>query len=69
MKSVQMCSHGHAEALTLTNNPIPKPRSRDVLIKVRAVAINPFDLTLLEGQYKDRMPQKLPTIFGSDFAG
>lgn len=69
MKSVQMSSYGHANVLSYAEQAIPEPKSRDVLVKVHAVAVNPFDIKLMEGMYKENIPQKFPLTIGGDFAG
>lgn len=52
----------------LTNFPIPKPTSGQVLVKVIASGINPLDLKIRAGQAA-HAKQPLPAILGIDMAG
>jgi NADPH:quinone reductase-like Zn-dependent oxidoreductase len=65
MKAVRIHQFGGPEVLTYENVPDPKPRKDQVLVRVRACALNHLDIWVREG-----LPGvKLPHILGSDIAG
>jgi NADPH2:quinone reductase len=67
MKAAYIEKPGPAEAIIYGNLPKPKPGDGQVLVKVKAVAVNPVDTYVRAGMY----PMDLPTPFvvGCDFAG
>jgi NADPH:quinone reductase-like Zn-dependent oxidoreductase len=65
MKAVRIHLFGGPEVLTYEEVPDPKPRKDQVLIRVRACAMNHLDLFVRKG-----LPGvNLPHILGSDIAG
>jgi NADPH:quinone reductase-like Zn-dependent oxidoreductase len=70
MKAVQINSYGGVEVLEVVKD-IPKPTagSGQVLVKVEAASINPFDWKLRAGYAKDYLPLQFPVTMGGDFAG
>jgi NADPH:quinone reductase-like Zn-dependent oxidoreductase len=65
MKAVRIHQFGGPEVLTYEDVPDPKPRKDQVLIRVRACAMNHLDLWVRKG-----LPGiNLPHILGSDIAG
>lgn len=48
---------------------MPTPGPGDVLVKVQAASINPFDWKLRAGILRNYFPVSLPLIVGRDFAG
>jgi NADPH:quinone reductase-like Zn-dependent oxidoreductase len=65
MKAVRLHQFGGPEVLTYEDVPDPQPRNDQVLICVRACALNHLDLWVRKG-----LPGiKLPHILGSDIAG
>jgi NADPH:quinone reductase-like Zn-dependent oxidoreductase len=65
MKAVRIHQFGGPEVLTYEDVPDPKPRKDQVLIRVRACAMNHLDLWVRKG-----LPGiSLPHILGSDIAG
>ncbi|MEG1615686.1 MAG: NADP-dependent oxidoreductase [Bacteroidales bacterium] len=69
MKSLQMNAYGRTETLSFSEIPVPVLSPGDILVKVAAVGINPFDIKLLTGEFRNEIPQQLPVTIGSDFAG
>ncbi|MEM8827386.1 MAG: NADPH:quinone oxidoreductase family protein, partial [Pseudomonadota bacterium] len=55
------------EGLALTRSAMPTPGPGEVLVRIRASAVNFVDLLMSEGRYQYRPP--LPDTLGSDFAG
>lgn len=65
MKAVRIHQFGGPEVLKFEDIPDPQPRKDQVLVKVRACALNHLDLWVRKG-----LPGvKLPHILGSDVAG
>jgi NADPH:quinone reductase-like Zn-dependent oxidoreductase len=65
MKAVRFHEHGGADVLRFEAAPDPEPRSGEVLVRVRACALNHLDIWNRRGVVK--MP--LPHILGADVAG
>ena len=65
MKAVRL--NGWGQSLELENIPQPKPNNDEVLVRVHAASINPFDAAVQAG-YMQGMA-KTPMTLGSDFAG
>jgi NADPH:quinone reductase-like Zn-dependent oxidoreductase len=49
--------------------PTPEIGDGEVLIRVRAAGINPFDWKVADGALRDRMKHRFPMILGFDAAG
>jgi NADPH:quinone reductase-like Zn-dependent oxidoreductase len=65
MKAVRIHQFGGPEVLTYEDVPDPQPRRDEVLVRVRACALNHLDVWVRKG-----LPGvKLPHILGSDIAG
>jgi len=69
MKAVRIHEYGGPEVLKYEDAPRPEPAAGEVLIRVHAAAINPVDVAIRAGYFKDRMPRKMPTILGWDVSG
>ncbi len=70
MKAVQIDSYGGASVLGVVENATkPVASAGQVLVRVHAVSINPFDWKLRAGYAKDYLPLKFPIVMGGDFAG
>ena len=67
MKAVRFHQHGGPEVLRYEDVPEPDPGPGDVLVRVRACALNHLDLWERRGQR--RVPIPMPHISGSDIAG
>ena len=65
MKAIQVPRHGGAEVLTLTELPIPQPKSNEIVVKVSAIGVNYIDVYYREGRY----PAALPFVDGMEAAG
>lgn len=55
--------------LRLGEMPEPKVRDRDVLVAIRAAALNPLDAKIRDGEFKLILPNRFPLILGHDLAG
>lgn len=67
MKAIQVHQFGGPEVLALHEIPAPKPGSGQVLVKVHAAGVNPYDTYMRAGTYPIKPP--LPYTPGSDAAG
>ncbi|HXT75516.1 MAG TPA: NADPH:quinone reductase [Candidatus Eisenbacteria bacterium] len=67
MKAIQVAEFGGPEVLKLNEVPTPKPEAGQVLVKVHAVGVNPYDTYMRTGTYAIKPP--LPYTPGSDAAG
>jgi NADPH2:quinone reductase len=69
MKAICVSEFGGPEVLKLINVPDPRlPQSGEVLVRVRAAGVNPYDTYMRAGAYGARNPA-LPFTPGSDAAG
>jgi NADPH:quinone reductase-like Zn-dependent oxidoreductase len=69
MKAIRFHEYGGLEVLKYEDVPRPQPQPGEVLIQVRAAAVNPFDLAVREGWLASMIPLQLPAIAGVDVAG
>src|ERR1700680_560809 len=67
MKAILFHQHGGPEVLQYADAPTPKIRANEVLVRVRACALNHLDLWVRAGL--PGVPIPLPHIPGSDIAG
>lgn len=69
MKAINVSHFGGPEVLALQDVPDPRPPAAgEVLIRVKAAGVNPYDTYMRAGTYGARNPT-LPFIPGSDAAG
>lgn len=73
MKAVRQHAFGGPDVLLYEDAPIPELNPGDVLVRVRAVGVNPPDWYLREGfrslPPKWRPPEAFPLILGTDVSG
>jgi len=67
MKAIQVHEFGGPEVLKLEEIPTPKPAAGQVLVRVHAAGVNPYDTYMRAGTYAIKPP--LPYTPGSDAAG
>src|SRR5208282_3240245 len=67
MKAIQVHRFGGPEVLEFQEIPAPKPGPGQVLVRVHAAGVNPYDTYMRNGSYAVK-PQ-LPYTPGSDAAG
>jgi NADPH:quinone reductase len=67
MKAIQVHEFGGPEVLKLEEIPTPKPAAGQVLVRIHAVGVNPYDTYMRNGTYAIKPP--LPYTPGSDAAG
>lgn len=69
MKAALLKSYGDVDQFEIGDIPTPKPGPGEVLIKIEASAVNPFDLILRQGFMAKFIPLPLPAVLGGDAAG
>jgi NADPH:quinone reductase-like Zn-dependent oxidoreductase len=62
-------SYGPVDQLEVAEVPTPVPGPGQLLVRVRATALNPLDIKLVTGAMKEFMPVQHPFILGFDAAG
>ncbi len=67
MKAVAVTAFGAAPSLMEVAAPQPGPG--EVLIRLHAAGVNPFDWKVAEGVLKDVVPHAFPLVLGNDGAG
>ena len=67
MKAILVREFGGPEVLKLEEVPIPKPGTGEVLLRIHAAGVNPYDTYMRAGTYARKPP--LPYTPGSDGAG
>src|SRR6266852_1505464 len=67
MKAVVVHQFGGPEVLKLEEVPTPKPAAGQVLVRIHAAGVNPYDTYMRAGTYAVKPP--LPYTPGSDAAG
>ncbi len=67
MKAIRVHEFGGPEVLKLEEVGIPKPSAGEVLVRIHAAGVNPYDTYMRAGTYALKPP--LPYTPGSDAAG
>jgi len=69
MKAIQLPHYGAADQLRYEEIPTPRAGPGQVLVRVRAAAVNPLDSKIASGALQQLMPLTFPWTPGNDFAG
>jgi len=69
MKAVRIHAYGGPEVLHYEDTPIPQLQPDDLLIRVRAAAVNPVDWKIREGFLQGVLNHCLPLTLGWDVSG
>ena len=69
MKAVRFDGYGGIDVLRVADVDRPVPGAGQVLVEVRAAAVNPGEAAIREGVFADRWPATFPSGQGSDLAG
>lgn len=69
MKAIVIHGYGGPEVLKYEDYPDPVPSVGEVLIRVAASSVNPFDFKIRSGSLKDFIPLTFPAILGLDVSG
>src|SRR5438132_11318226 len=68
-KAVRFNQYGGIDVLQVVDVERPAPGPGQVLVNVKAAAINPGEATIRKGLLADRWPATFPSGQGSDLAG
>ncbi|MHA6250010.1 NADP-dependent oxidoreductase [Pontibacter sp. CAU 1760] len=69
MKAAVYESFGGSDKIQIKKVKIPEVKEGEVLVRIKAAAVNPVDAMVREGYLKDFLPYKFPIIPGWDVAG
>ena len=69
MKAVQIRSYSKQISTVLNNIPTPRISDSEVLIRVKAAAVNPVELLILSGSVKLIQDYPMPLTLGNECAG
>lgn len=69
MKAVRFDRYGGLDVLQVVDVPVPEPTQGEVLVKMKAAAINPGEAKIREGLFHALWPTTFPSGEGSDLAG
>jgi NADPH:quinone reductase-like Zn-dependent oxidoreductase len=69
MKAVRFSEYGGVDVLNVVDVPDPVPGPGQVLVRVKAAAINPGEAKIRDGLLHARWPATFPSGQGSDLAG
>lgn len=69
MQAVRFNEYGDVDVLRVVEVPRPVPGPGQVLVEVKAAAINPGEAAIRTGALADRWPATFPSGQGSDLAG
>lgn len=62
MKAIQFSEYGSANVLEITNAPIPKIQSGQILVQTKAFGINPVDWKIRNGSLKKFIPKYIKPL-------
>jgi NADPH2:quinone reductase len=68
-RAVRFDQYGGREVLYVADIPMPEPAEGEVLVEVRAAAINPGEAAIRSGAMHEVFPSTFPSGQGSDLAG
>lgn len=70
MKALQIVKYGNLkDGLSIKEVEKPSIKASDILIEIKAAALNPIDYKLVSGDLKDMVPLSLPSTIGYDVSG
>ena len=69
MKAIAYQMFGNTNVLQIVEETKPSVQSNQVLVKIKAVSINPMDWKIRKGEMKLMSGSKFPKHTGVDFAG
>ncbi len=69
MKAAVIHAFGSADQIEIADLPQPEPASDEVMVRVKAAAVNPKDTFIRKGYLKDYTGTDFPMLTGFDFAG
>lgn len=68
-RAVKFDGYGGVEVLNVVEVDPPEPGEGQLLVRVKAAGINPFEAKLRSGMFREAIPISFPAAQGTDFAG
>lgn len=68
-KGIVFEKYGSISQLKLTEVPSPGTTENHAVEKIKAIGLNPRDISILEGKFKFLTGKKFPKLTGADFSG
>ncbi len=69
MKAVVATDYGPPEQYAVAEVPVPRPGPGQLQVRIAACSVNPSDVKLVGGEFREVMPTQFPHTPGIDFAG
>jgi NADPH:quinone reductase-like Zn-dependent oxidoreductase len=69
MRRIQYHRYGGPEEMHLETYELPAPGRDEIVVRVKAASINPFDWKVRQGTMKFMTGRRMPRAMGSDFSG
>ncbi|MCP2168559.1 NADP-dependent oxidoreductase [Goodfellowiella coeruleoviolacea] len=69
MKAVVATGYGPPEQYAVAEVPVPRPGPGQIQVRIAAASLNPGDIQLPSGTFRDVAPLTFPHVPGNDFAG
>ena len=69
MKAVVATDYGPPEQYAVAEVPVPRPGPGQMQVRIAAASVNPADVRLPGGEFRDVVDAEFPYIPGVDFAG
>jgi alcohol dehydrogenase len=69
MRAIAQDRYGGIDVLALRELPAPRCEPNEILVDIRAAALNPSDWNIRQGRARALVNYRFPLILGSDFAG
>ena len=69
MRAVVVTGYGPPEDYLVTEVPAPRPGPGQIQVRIAAASINPADVRLPSGEFRDVVPLEFPHVPGNDFVG
>ncbi len=69
MRALTYGRYGTSKLLAIRELPDPRPGPGEVLVRVRAAALNPKDVFTLKGRFRFLSGRRFPKVVGLDLAG
>ncbi|GAA3740270.1 NAD(P)-dependent alcohol dehydrogenase [Plantactinospora mayteni] len=69
MKAVVATGYGPPEEFSVAEVPAPRPGPGQIQVRIAAASVNPADVRLPSGEFRDSVPVEFPHVPGNDFAG
>lgn len=69
MKAILIHQYGGSEVLQFETTKEPVMNPGEVLVRISATSVNPFDVKQRAGVYKEFIPLEFPAILGHDVSG